>query len=49
MSADEERAWLQQAMEQLLRATSGFDQLRQIVETQKSAGMSRGTRNAQHV
>ena len=41
MSADEKKAWLQQAMEQLLRATSGFDQLRQVVETQKSGDLSR--------
>lgn len=49
MSADEKRAWLQQAMEQLLRATSGFDQLRQVVETQKSGDLSRETRTVQHV
>ncbi|MGA9527464.1 MAG: hypothetical protein WBS24_05060 [Terriglobales bacterium] len=49
MGADEKKAWLQQAMEQLLRATSGFDQLRQIMETQRSAGPSQGTRNIQHV
>ncbi len=49
MSADEKKAWLEQAMEQLLRATSGFDQLRHIVEAEQSASLPGKVRSAQHV
>ena len=34
MTAEEKRAWLEQAMEQIAQATSGFNQLRKFVETQ---------------
>jgi len=34
MTAEEKQAWLEQAMEQIAQATSGFNQLRKIMETQ---------------
>jgi hypothetical protein len=49
MTADEKKAWLQQAMEQLLQATSTFEQLRQLVETKRYGRPSTETRTVAHV
>jgi signal transduction histidine kinase len=49
MTADEKKAWLQQAMEQIIEATATFDQLRQLVETQKYGRGSTEARTSAHV
>jgi nitrogen-specific signal transduction histidine kinase len=49
MTADEKKAWLQQAMEQLLQATSNFEQLRQLVETDRCERQSSEKRASAHV
>ncbi len=49
MTADERKAWLQQAMEQIVQATSTFDQLRQFVETSRYGTSSTKARAAAHV
>lgn len=49
MTADEKKAWLQQAMEQLLRATSNFEQLRELVEKDRCERQSSEKRAAAHV
>ncbi len=49
MTADEKKVWLQQAMEQIIQATSTFEQLRQLVETQKYGRASTEARTSAHV
>jgi hypothetical protein len=47
--ADEERKdWLQRSMDELLRVTATFDQLRQFVEMNKSVPMLKETRTVAH-
>lgn len=49
MTADEKKVWLQQAMEQIVQATARFDQLRQLLETQKYGRRSTEARTSAHV
>jgi len=49
MTADEKKVWLQQAMEQLLQATSTFDQLRELIETNRYGRLSTEAGTIAHV
>ncbi len=48
MAADERKDWLQRAMDELLRLTATFDQLRQFVEMKRSGPMPKETSAVAH-
>jgi signal transduction histidine kinase len=48
MTDEERKDWLQRSMDELLRVTATFDQLRQFVEMKKSGPMPKETRAVAH-